>query len=100
MTTFVFGHKAPDTDSLGSALIWTWFLNHTGIDAAAKLLGTPNTEAVFVSKRWGFVQPDIISDVADDQPCVIVDTNNPAELPANSNIADITTSLELFNSMP
>jgi manganese-dependent inorganic pyrophosphatase len=36
------------------------------------------------------VQPDIISDVADDQPCVIVDTNNPAELPANINSADIT----------
>ncbi len=25
------------------------------------------------------------SDVADDQPCVIVDTNNPAELLANIN---------------
>ena len=36
MTTFVFGHKAPDTDSLGSALIWGWFLNHTGTDAAAE----------------------------------------------------------------
>lgn len=94
MTTFVFGHKAPDTDSLGSALIWTWFLNHTGIDAAAKLLGTPNTEAVFVAKRWGFVQPDILSDVADDQPCVIVDTNNPAELPANINNADITAIID------
>ena len=94
MTTFVFGHKAPDTDSLGSALIWAWFLNHTSIDAAAKLLGTPNTEAVFVAERWGFVQPEIITNVTDDQPCVIVDTNNPAELPANINSANITAIID------
>ena len=94
MTTFVFGHKAPDTDSLGSALIWDWFLNHTGVDAAAKLLGTPNTEAAFVAKRWGFDEPAIIADVEDDQPCVIVDTNNPAELPANINNANVTAIID------
>jgi len=94
MTTLVFGHKAPDTDSLGSALIWEWFLNHTGTDAAAKLLGTPNTEAAFVAKRWDFAEPEIIADVADDQDCVIVDTNNPAELPANINGANVTAIID------
>ncbi len=94
MTTLVFGHKAPDTDSLGSALVWAWYLNHTGTDAAAQLLGTPNTEAAFVAERWGFELPDIIDDIADDQPCVIVDTNNPAELPANINNADITAIID------
>jgi len=94
MTTLVFGHKAPDTDSLGSALIWDWFLNHTGTPAAARLLGTPNTEAAFVAQRWGFETPSIIADVEDDQPCVIVDTNNPAELPANINNADVTAIID------
>ena len=94
MTTLIFGHKAPDTDSLGSALIWEWFMNHTGVDAQAKLLGTPNTEAAFVAKRWGFELPEIISDVADGQSCVIVDTNNPAELPANINGANVTAIID------
>ena len=94
MTTLVFGHKAPDTDSLGSALIWAWYMNHCGIDASAKLLGTPNTEAAFVAEKWGFEQPEIIADVADGQPCVIVDTNNPAELPANINGADVTAIID------
>ncbi|WP_296420604.1 manganese-dependent inorganic pyrophosphatase [Pseudooctadecabacter sp.] len=94
MTTLVFGHTAPDTDSLGSALIWDWFLNHTGTPAAARLLGTPNTEAAFVAKRWGFEEPAIIADVEDDQPCVIVDTNNPAELPANINNANVTAIID------
>ena len=94
MTTLVFGHKAPDTDSTGSPLIWDWFLNHTGIEAKAALLGTPNTEAAFVAKRWGFDLPAVISDVEDGQSCVIVDTNNPAELPANINNADILAIID------
>ena len=94
MTTLVFGHKSPDTDSTGSPLIWEWFLNHTGIDAKAALLGTPNTEATFVAKKWGFDLPDIIADVKDDEECVIVDTNNPAELPDNINNAKVIAIID------
>ena len=94
MTTLVFGHKSPDTDSTGSPLIWEWYLNHTGTTAKAALLGAPNTEATFVAERWGFALPDAITDVADDQPCVIVDTNNPAELPANINGADVQAIID------
>ena len=94
MTTLIFGHKAPDTDSTGSALIWEWFMTQQGHDARAVLLGTPNTEAQFVAERWGFALPDVISDVADDQPCVVVDTNNPAELPGNINAADLQAIID------
>ncbi len=94
MTTLVFGHKAPDTDSTGSPLIWEWFLNHTGIDAKAVLLGKPNTEAEFVAKKWGFTLPDVIKDVENDQECVIVDTNNPAELPENINNAKVIAIID------
>jgi len=94
MTTLVFGHKSPDTDSTGSPLIWEWFLKHQGTNAKAVLLGAPNTEAAFVANRWSFAQPEIIDDVADDQPCVIVDTNNPAELPANINGADVQAIID------
>ena len=65
MTTLVFGHKSPDTDSTGSPLIWEWFLNHTGIEANAALLGAPNTEAAFVAKRWGFDLPDGVVSIGD-----------------------------------
>jgi manganese-dependent inorganic pyrophosphatase len=94
MTTFVFGHKSPDTDSTGSPLIWEWFVNHTGGDASAKLLGEPNTEAAFMLDRWNLAKPEIIDNVADGQPCVIVDTNNPAELPANINGADVRAIID------
>jgi len=94
MTTLIFGHKSPDTDSTGSPLIWEWFMNHTGTQAEARLLGTPNTEALFVAKRWGFELPTVISDVENGQDCVIVDTNNPAELPANINGANVTAIID------
>ena len=86
----IFGHKAPDTDSLGSALIWAWYLNEVRqTPAEAKLLGEPNTEAAFVQTRWGFEKPEIIADVTADDCCVIVDTNNPAELPPSINEANV-----------
>ena len=95
MTTLVFGHKAPDTDSTGSPLIWAWYLNEIkGTPARAVLLGEPNTEAAFVLKRWGFETPEIIADVEPGQKVVIVDTNNPAELPPSIGKADIQAIID------
>jgi manganese-dependent inorganic pyrophosphatase len=90
MTILVLGHKSPDTDSTGSPIIWAWYLSQImGLEAKPVLLGEPNTEALFMLDHWNLDKPEIISDVADGQPVVIVDTNNPAELPANINNADI-----------
>ncbi|MFN3847076.1 MAG: manganese-dependent inorganic pyrophosphatase [Paracoccaceae bacterium] len=89
MTTLVFGHKSPDTDSTGSPIIWAWYLNATGTPAKPVLLGEPNTEAAFVLNHWNLTKPEIISDVNENDTVVIVDTNNPAELPASINDAKI-----------
>ncbi|SNR32754.1 manganese-dependent inorganic pyrophosphatase [Puniceibacterium sediminis] len=90
MTTQVFGHKSPDTDSTGSPIIWAWYLTHIRGEAATPvLLGEPNTEAAFMLSHWNLDKPEIIGDVAEGAPVFIVDTNNPAELPASINKADI-----------
>ena len=95
MTIQVFGHKSPDTDSTGSPILWSWYLNEVQGEAATPvLLGEPNTEAAFMLTRWGFEKPAIIADVAADAPVVIVDTNNPAELPASINSADIRAIID------
>ena len=95
MSTLVFGHKSPDTDSTGSPLIWAWYLNEvTGADAEPVLLGEPNTEAAFVLERWKLDKPRIIDDVEAGQPVVIVDTNNPAELPPAINSAEIIAIID------
>ena len=95
MTMQVFGHKSPDTDSTGSPIIWAWYLNEVQGEAAKPvLLGEPNTEAAFMLDHWKLDKPEIIADVAADAPVVIVDTNNPAELPASINSADIRAIID------
>jgi manganese-dependent inorganic pyrophosphatase len=95
MTVQVFGHKSPDTDSTGSPIVWAWYLNEVkGIAAAPKLLGEPNTEAAFVLERWNLDKPEIISGVEAGAPVIIVDTNNPAELPEAINDADIQAIID------
>ena len=86
----VLAHKSPDTDATGSPIIWAWYLNEVRkTPARAILQGTPNTEAAWMLTRWGIEKPEIISDVAAGEKCVIVDTNNPAELPASINDAEV-----------
>ncbi len=95
MTTLVFGHKSPDTDSTGSPIIWAWYLNEVkGIAAEAVLLGEPNTEAAFVLRHWDCPKPRIVTEIADGTSVVVVDTNNPAELPANINALNITAIID------
>ncbi|MFN3938424.1 MAG: manganese-dependent inorganic pyrophosphatase [Gemmobacter sp.] len=90
MTIKVFGHKAPDTDSTCSPIIWAWYLTEVkGTPAEPVLLGEPNTEAAFVLQRWNLPKPAVIADVAPGEDVVIVDTNNPAELPASISEANI-----------
>ena len=91
----VFGHKSPDTDSTGSPIVWAWYLTEIkGTPAEAKLLGEPNTEAAFVLKKWDLPKPEIISGIAAGDKVVIVDTNNPAELPDGINDADIVQIID------
>ena len=86
----VFGHTAPDTDSTGSPIIWAWYLNEVRkTPAQAVLQGEPNAEALWMLKRWNLDKPQIIADLAPGDQCVIVDTNNPAELPAGLDGADV-----------
>lgn len=95
MTTLVFGHKSPDTDSTGSPIVWAWYLNKIkGVQAKPMLLGEPNTEALFMLDHWNLEKPEILTDLAADTKVVIVDTNNPAELPSNINEADITSIID------
>jgi manganese-dependent inorganic pyrophosphatase len=86
----VLGHKSPDTDATCSPIIWAWYLSEVkGTPARAVLLGEPNTEAAFVLQRWSIAKPEIIADVAAGDDVVIVDTNNPAELPPSINEANV-----------
>lgn len=86
----VFGHLSPDTDATCSAIIWAWYLNeHTANDAQAFVLGELNSETSFVLNRFGFTTPDLLPELTPGESVVVVDTNNPQELPSNINETNI-----------
>ena len=91
----IFGHKSPDSDSTGSPLIWEWYANKIRqTPARAHLLGQPNKEALFMLERWGFEMPEIIDDVEEGDEVIIVDTNNPSELPRGIGKAKIVEIID------
>jgi manganese-dependent inorganic pyrophosphatase len=91
----VFGHKSPDTDTTGSAILWAWYLNnHTTTPATPYVLGELNKETQFMLSRWGVPQPALLESLSCEDEVVIVDTNNPQELPDNINEAQIVAIID------
>jgi manganese-dependent inorganic pyrophosphatase len=91
----VFGHKSPDTDTTGSAILWAWYLNnHTTTKAQAYVLGELNKETTFVLNHWKVAQPPLLESVGKEDEVIIVDTNNPQELFENINDAKINTIID------
>lgn len=91
----VFGHLSPDTDATCSAIIWAWYLNeHTATDARPYILGELNSETAFVLNYFKVTTPTGLPELKPTDEVVIVDTNNPQELPTNINKTTITTIID------
>ncbi len=77
---------SPDTDATTAAIVWSWYLNeYTANDATPYVLGDLNSETSFVLQRFGFSVPDLLPPLSAGESVVVVDTNNPQELPENIN---------------
>jgi len=64
MSTFVFGHRNPDTDAICSALAYADLLQQTTRpDAVAACCGPPNKRTEYVLKRAGLPAPRLVMDV-------------------------------------
>jgi manganese-dependent inorganic pyrophosphatase len=87
----VFGHLSPDTDATCSAIVWAWYQNtHTAHTATPFVLGELNSETSFVLRRFNQATPELLLTLLPGTEVVIVDTNNPQELPQNINEMTIT----------
>ncbi|MGB0757054.1 MAG: DHH family phosphoesterase, partial [Patescibacteria group bacterium] len=89
----VFGHTTPDTDTVVSAIVYAWYLNEIQkTPAESYILGELNKETEYVLSTFNVDVPPVLEDVSDDDRVIIVDTNNPEELPgnlANATIVEI-----------
>ena len=105
----IFGHKAPDTDTVCSALAYAWFKNKTGTEAEGYRLGDLNKETKYVLNHFDIESPQLLTSLNKGDQVIIVDTNNVDELPENINDAEIleivdhqkrTGSLSTYKPIP
>lgn len=63
-TTYVIGHQRPDSDALGSAMGYAWFLQAIGrTDVQAARCGAPGPESSFALDRFGAQAPQLLTAV-------------------------------------
>lgn len=62
-STFVFGHKNPDTDSVCSSISFSYLKNQLGDNTIPKVLGHINKETKYVLNRFNVKEPDYLNNV-------------------------------------
>lgn len=91
----VFGHKSPDTDTVCSAIAYTWYLsNKKDSEAKAYIQGDINRETEFILNTFKIDKPELLDRLNEGDKIVIVDTNNPDELPDNLELVEIIEILD------
>ncbi len=84
MTTYITGHKNPDTDATIAPILLAFVLeNLYNIKATPILQGQPNKEVRYVFKHFAVNIPEIVTAYSPEDKFYIVDTSNPQELPDN-----------------
>ena len=63
MTTFIFGHKNPDTDTVCSSIALSYLKNELGGKTMPKVLGNINNETKFVLDHFKVPVPSYLNDV-------------------------------------
>ena len=62
-TTYIFGHKIPDTDSVCASIALSYLKNKQGVRCEPRVLGNINKETKFVLNYFGFKEPEFLNDV-------------------------------------
>lgn len=62
-TTYIFGHKIPDTDSVCASISLSYLKNKLGSKTEPRVLGTLNKESKFVLNYFNIPEPSFLNDV-------------------------------------
>lgn len=62
-TTYIFGHKVPDTDSVCASVSLSYLKNELGQQTEPRVLGSLNKETKFVLKYFKIPEPKFLNDV-------------------------------------
>lgn len=88
MTTLVFGHKNPDTDSVCAAIALADLKKKLGENIEAVVQGNLNPESTFVLKKYGVAAPKVVTSFA-GKDVYLVDHSDLAQSPDDLGKANI-----------
>ncbi|MDZ7666058.1 MAG: manganese-dependent inorganic pyrophosphatase [Desulfotignum sp.] len=88
MTTLVFGHKNPDTDSVCAAIALADLKKKLGEDIAPAVQGELNPESKFVLEKFGVAAPKVVTSYA-GKDVYLVDHSDLAQSPDDLKEANI-----------
>jgi manganese-dependent inorganic pyrophosphatase len=91
MSTLVFGHKNPDTDSVCAAIALADLKKKLGEDIAPAMQGALNPESTFVLEKFGVAAPEVVTAYADKDVYLVdhSDLTQSADDLAKANILGI-----------
>lgn len=79
----VFGHKNPDTDTITSAIVYSYLKQQLGLETEAVRLGDINNETKYALEKFGFEAPRLISTVVGEADQVILVDHNERQQSAD-----------------
>ena len=62
-TTYIFGHKIPDTDTVCASIALAYLKSKQGLKCEPRVLGTLNRETKFVLDYFKIPEPQFLNDV-------------------------------------
>ena len=71
-TTYVIGHKSPDTDAVCSAITYAYLMNALGYSCEPRVAGKLNNETKMVLKRFGVAEPKLLEN-AEGERIILTD---------------------------
>jgi len=111
-TTYVIGHKRPDTDTVCAAIAYAELKNQLGVKCEARVSGKLNNETKFILNYFGYDTPPILENAAGKKIALIdhntyshsIDGMRDAEIVEvldHHGIGDAMTSMPIiFKGLP
>ncbi|SFV66504.1 Manganese-dependent inorganic pyrophosphatase [hydrothermal vent metagenome] len=88
MSTYIFGHTTPDSDSIIGAIALSYLKNKLGEDTIASKQGEINPETRFILKKFGFDEPMLKTEYAGES-LYLVDFMESSQAPKDIKEATI-----------
>ena len=88
MSTYIFGHTTPDSDSIVGAISLSYLKNKLGEDTVPARQGEINPETAFILNRFGFEKPMLKTNYAGEN-VYLIDFMESSQSPEDINDATI-----------